>query len=171
MPLISGPQSFQSANVASSSLWVEGLLSLFSLWCQWWLEGLGHAWALPEQEELSQQPWRKWCLPNMGTVCPCLLQGDRSLPHTEAAGDTSQTLCELVAHWAVLGGALFQHFDAEKFWERETSIKEEILLVFSEPLSGTMQERSSMKFTHIFCHNYFVRNEENPKSSSVGSWS
>lgn len=99
MSFISGPQSFQSANAASSSSWVKGLLSLFYLW--WWLEGLGHAWSLPEQEELSQQPRRKWCLLNVGTVCPCPWQDDRSLPHREAAGDTPQTLCKLVARWVL----------------------------------------------------------------------
>lgn len=50
---------------------------------------------------------------------------------------------------------------------KETSIKEEILLLFSEPLSGRMQERISMRFTRVVCHYYFVRNEENPKSYSL----
>lgn len=40
MPFISGAQSFQSANASSSSLWVEGLLSLFYLWGDWVMLGL-----------------------------------------------------------------------------------------------------------------------------------
>lgn len=41
-----------------------------------------------------------------------------------------------------------------KKFVRGPSIKEEIL-VFSEPLSGRMQERIRKRFTHVVCHYYF----------------